>query len=144
MTTARDDLLVEENLTFTPLSGSFDVETVAAAIAGIGFPYRDPFEPSAFAIFSKAEARDACSEARRADPSSSFPYVLIVTVRPDEIVVYPEGKQDDLRALSLQFLEWILANYKCRIENDYGTDVSEPPPPKEVTQHETPDGSTGS
>ncbi len=128
MTASIDELLAEEVLTFFPKSGTFDLETVASTIAGIGFPYRDVIEPTAFAIFSNAEDRDACREARIADPTSSFPYVLLVTVQPDEMVVYPVSSHPELRAFSVQFLEWMLQTYDCRIENDFGTDISEPLP----------------
>jgi hypothetical protein len=124
MTPAVEVLLTEDSLFFTPLSGKFDVEAVAAAIAGIGFSYRDEVEPSAFAIFSREEDRDACRAARRADPTSTFPYVLLVTVRPSVAVVFPVASQEDLRVLSVQFLEWLMANYECRIENEFGTDMA--------------------
>jgi hypothetical protein len=130
MTASIDELLAEEVLTFFPKSGTFDLETVASAISGIGYPYRDVIEPTAFAVFSNAEDRDECQNARIADPTSSFPYVLLVTVQPEEIVVYPISSHPELRAHSVQFLEWMLKTYDCRIENDYGTDISEPLPPK--------------
>ena len=131
MTPAMDDLLAESALTFTPLSGKIDVEAVAQAIAGIGFSYRDEIEPSGFAIFSTKEGRDECQAARRADPESTFPYVLLVTARPDVVDVFPVASQADLRALSVRFIEWLMSTYECRIENEFGTDMSKPRPPKQ-------------
>lgn len=132
MSPIREDLLVEENLTFIPLSGTFDVEAVSDFVAGIGCAYRDEFVPSAFALFTSPEYREECAAARRADPTSSYPYVPIIMIQPNEIVFYPVAKQEDLRQLSIEFLNWILENYKCRIENDFGTDVTEPPPTEET------------
>ncbi len=136
MIPAMDDLLAEGVLTFTPLSGTIDVESVAAAITGIGFAYRDEIAPSAFAIFSEEDARDACKAARRANPSSTFPYVLLVTVRPDVVIVYPAVANPELRTLSMQLIEWLRGTYACRIENEFGTDMSEPRPPKEESPME--------
>ena len=68
-----DDLLAEEIVTFMPLSGTFDVETVAAAIAGLGFSYRDEIDPSSFAIFSEAEGRDALKARIAPIPRPRFP-----------------------------------------------------------------------
>lgn len=128
MNSVREDLLVEENLTFTPVAGSFDVEAIASFVSGLGFAYRDEFVPSAFALFTSAEFRDACRDARRVDRASTYPYVPVITVQPKEVVFYPVAGQEDLRQLSIQFLNWMLENYQCRIENDFGTDVTEPPP----------------
>jgi hypothetical protein len=142
MTPAMDVLLTEDSLYFTPLTGTFDVEAVAEAISKIGFPYRDEIDPSAFAIFSKEEDRDACRAARRADPTSTFPYVLLATVRPTVVAVFPMASQEDIRVLSIQFLEWLMANYECRIENEFGTDMASLTQPKENPEIETPDQET--
>lgn len=128
----RDDLLTEENLTFTPLSGSFDVEAIMAFVSGLGYAYRDEQVPNAFALFTAAEYRDECRDMRRQDPTSSFPYVPAVTVKPQEVVFYPVASQEDLRGLSIQFLKWMLENCQCRIENDCGADVTEPRPSKDA------------
>ena len=121
-----EELLAEENLTFTLKSGTFDVELIAAAIAGIGYPYRDELNPSCFAIFSAPKWRDDCRARRLADPSSTFPYVLLVADKPHSVRVYPVSSQEDLRVLSVQFLEWMLSHYTCRIENEFGTDMTAP------------------
>jgi hypothetical protein len=138
MSPALDDLLAEESLNFTPLSESFDVERVAAAIASIGFSYRDEIEPSAFAIFSTEEGRDALRDARRADPTSSFPYVVLATVRPDVVVVFPAADEPELRVLSIELIQWIMDNYACRVENEFGTDMSVLPPKEEEASEDAP------
>lgn len=128
-----DDLVEEESLVFVPFDGAFDIEAVAEVLASIGYAYRDEVNPIAFAVFTQESARDECKRIRQADPRSTFPYVLRLVVRPQEMVVYPVADQDDLRALTKKFLEWLVHNYDCRIENDFGTDISTPKPPKETT-----------
>ena len=49
-------------------------------------------------------------------------------VRPDAVLVFPPGDDAELRALSVQFLEWMMNHYQCRIMNEFGTDMSEPRP----------------
>jgi hypothetical protein len=126
MTPTLDQLLDEPQLSFIPLSGAVDVEAVATAILGIGFAYRDEVDPSRFAVFSSAAFRDACRDERRADPTSPFPFVLCVMVLPDVVVVFPQAGQADLRDLSAQLVTWLTGAYEWRIENEFGTDMSDP------------------
>lgn len=126
MTPTMDQLLDEPMLAFIPRQGGIDVEQVATALGGIGFAYRDEVDPSRFAVFSEAAARDACRDRRRADPGSNFPLVPRVTVRPDVVVVFPEAEQPDLRAISAEIIGWLQSHYDSRIENEFGTDMSDP------------------
>ena len=100
MNPAIDDLLAQEMLSFTLVAGQFDVESLAAAIAGIGFSFRDATDPSRFVITSDAQSRDYFQAARRADPESLFPRVVVLQVTPDEVLVWPSTTMDSLRALS--------------------------------------------
>lgn len=128
MTLAMDDLLAEDMLTFTPRSGSIEIDKVAGAIAGIGFPYRDEADPSVFALFSDEAGRTACRDARRADPASPFPFVPLITVRPEVVVLYQQTEQSDLLALSAQFITWLTGAYDCRIKNEFNVDMADRPP----------------
>ena len=98
MNPAIDDLLAQEMLSFTLVAGQFDVESLAAAIAGIGFSFRDATDPSRFVITSDAQSRDYFQAARRADPESLFPRVVVLQVTPDEVLVWPSTTMDSLRA----------------------------------------------
>ncbi len=126
MTPSIDQLLEETTLAFAPREGAFDVDAVAATIEGLGFSLRDERVPARFAVFSDAAARDACRSAMRADASVTFPYVLRISVRPEVMSVWPVADQEELRALSARYLEWLTSTYDCRITNEFGTDMSDP------------------
>lgn len=121
-----DLLLAQDMLSFTPLSGSFDVEAVAAGLAGIDFCYRDTARPERFCLVPEAGWRDNIAAARAADPKSPFPRACNLEVHADEVMVWPAASQPGLAAVSRQVLGWLLANYDCAIENDLGTDLLAP------------------
>lgn len=123
MIKTKEQLLDEETLDFKRVSGVFDVDKVAAAIADIGFSFRDESDPSMFVISSEAKAREIFQARRRADPSRGFPYVLLVQVRPALISVDPVA-DGALRDLSRQFIDWLTTTYKCRVSNEFGTDLT--------------------
>lgn len=117
-------LLDQQELYFQPLSGEFDVERVAEIIAPLGFSYRDEAVPAIFLVFDDAESRDVCRERRRQDPNSELPYVLLISVEPEEILVDQFGGPQ-FREYSRTFLTWLIANYKCRVRNEEGTDLTD-------------------
>jgi hypothetical protein len=130
MTLAMDDLLAESKLTFEPRSGAIEPEQVASAVAAIGFSCRDEHDPTVFVIFPEADMRDAFREARRADPSSSFPYVPLITVAPDAVVLFTESGAEELRPLSAAFITWMMSHYDCEITNEFGSDMAALPSPE--------------
>jgi hypothetical protein len=121
-----DRLLRQDMLSFTPVSGSFDIEALAAGIAAIDFSFRDEARPERFVLVPEAASRDAIAAARRADPTSPFPMVVNVEARPDEVMIWPETYQPALLELSRKLLQWMLDNHECAIENDVGTDMLAP------------------
>jgi hypothetical protein len=125
MNPALDTMVRREQLRFTPNAGEFDVGRIAAAIAGIGASFRDAADPSKFAIFADPESRDAFQARRRTDPASRFPYTPLVTATPTEVIVSPIASHPDLRALSLQFLDWLTTTYDCRLVEE-GADAAPP------------------
>lgn len=129
MTANMNVLLAQEMLKFTPVSGKFDVDAIAAAIGGVGFSFRDAADPATFVMSSDAESRDAFEARRRADPTSPFPYVPLAEVYPEKVLVWPIVNDAQSRDLSRQLLEWLTASYDCRITNDSGADVADLPEP---------------
>jgi hypothetical protein len=118
-----DELLKQECLVFTPITGSFDTEALAAWIGGLGFSFRDEAEPAMFVVSPDAESRDLFQQRRRADPESDFPYMLLVELDPDQITVWP-SPLEDLEPLQRQLVERLLAARPCRIESEYGKDLT--------------------
>ncbi len=123
MTPPLDLLLAEGTLRFYPRAGTFDTDAVAAAIGQIGSAYHDAADPTVFALFTDPSARDACRDSRSADPSTSFPYVPLLTLHPDEIALFTAGADAELLDLAGQFITWLTATYDCLIENEFGTDM---------------------
>jgi hypothetical protein len=130
-------LLAQEMLTFNPVAGSFDIDKVAEAIAGIGFPFRDEINPARFVISSDAESRDIFKKERLANPKAPLPFVLLVTVHPNEIIVSPIDDDPNLRAVSQKFVEWLTNTYECEVFNEFGTDIATLPEP-EASPPQTP------
>jgi hypothetical protein len=118
-----ETFLNQQELYFTPLSGTFDVERVAEAIQSIGLSLRDEFVPSIFLIFLDEESRELCRSRRHSDPSSPLPYELLIKVEPSEICVNQfagPGYAEQSRV----FLTWLAKNYACRVRNEEGTDLT--------------------
>lgn len=118
-----DELLKQEELLFTPTSGSFDVEQVAAAILPLGHALRDATVPSVFLIFMDADSREACRAARAADPKAPLPYVLLIDVKSERIAVN-QFAGPEFAPWSRQFIEWLGSHYDCRVTNEDGEDLS--------------------
>lgn len=110
-----DQLVGAETLVFAPLHGTFDVEAVAAAIAGIGYSFRDEADPSRFVIASDERGRDTFQARRRADPRARFPYAPLVRATPEQITVSPIGDHHAMREVSLEFLRWLTTTYPVRL-----------------------------
>ncbi|PTL85696.1 hypothetical protein [Vitiosangium sp. GDMCC 1.1324] len=127
-----DELLEQQELYFTPLSGEFDVERVAEVIRPLGFSYRDEAVPSIFLIFRDGESREVCRARRQSDPAAPLPYVLLIRAQPDEILVN-QFAGPEFGPYSRAFLEWLLANYECSVHNEEGTDLTAGLPKPEPT-----------
>ena len=121
-----DRLLAQDMLSLTPKSGSFDLEAVAAGIAGIDYSMRDTHLSERFCVAPDAAWRDEIAAARAADPDYPFPLVCTVEVRPDEVLVWPASHTPGLAACSRAVLEWLLGHKECWVENDLGADMLAP------------------
>jgi hypothetical protein len=115
--------LNQQELYFTPLSGTFEVERVADAILSIRLSVRDEIVPSMFLIFLDEESRDVHLARRRSNPSTPLPYVLLIQVEPHEICVDQFAGRDHAEQ-SRTFLTWLANNHACRLRNEEGTDLT--------------------
>jgi len=123
MAVDMDRLLDQDMLAFSPVSGEYDVEALAAGIAGIDYSFRDETRPERFVLAPRADTRDAIAAARRADPGSPFPMQVNVEVHSDVVMVWPATFSPELRALSQRVVEWLLSVTPCRVENDFDADL---------------------
>jgi hypothetical protein len=119
-----DSLLSQQEIYFSPLAGSFDVEAARAQVEALGFAWRHPGVPSIFLIFHDAESRANCDSAVSADPLARLPYVLLIDVKDDLIHVNlfagPEYAET-----ARPFLSWLHQKYQCSAWNEEGTELSE-------------------
>jgi len=118
-----DKLPQQERLEFVPCNGSFDIHAIAAAIARLGFSFRDDTDPTMFVVSPDSQSRDTFQTRRREDPESAFPYVLLIKAEPERITVWTSAIPG-IEPLTTEFLRWLLASYRCRITNEEGTDVT--------------------
>jgi hypothetical protein len=117
------DLLDEEELRFEPVSAPFDTDAIAAHVEALGFAFRDRTRPDMIVVAATEEGRDAFRAQRDADPQGGFPSVLLVSVKPDEVIVAP-GTGEGLAEVSTGLLTWLARSFPCRAFNDHGTDVT--------------------
>ena len=121
MAVDMDRLLSQDMLTFSPVSGAFDLGDLTDAISEMPFAYQDEARPERFVLAPDAESRDKVAAERRADPSGPFPMLLNVELSPDAVMVWPVVYEPTLRALSQHLIEWLLGTYPCTVRNDFGT-----------------------
>jgi hypothetical protein len=119
-----ETLLTWDEVTLRPASGAFDVAKIAAAIEGIGFPFRDSADPSRFVITASPESRDQFQARRAADPKSGLPFVPIVAVGGSEVTVSPIANHPALRDISAEFLNWLTSEYACELVEGQDTPPS--------------------
>jgi hypothetical protein len=119
-----DELLTEQELSFTPLAAPFDAERAGAAVLAMDYALRDEFVPSLYLLFLDAAQRERHRLARHADPRARLPCVLLIDVRPECIHVNQfAGPEHD--AQSRQFLGWLAAQgWACEVHNEDGRDLS--------------------
>ncbi len=118
-----DKLLKQQELYLSPKQGNFDVDQVLAAVRPIGFSLQDPVVPELFMIFNSEEQRAQHAASLQANPDGPLPYVLIIKVGPDEILLNQFGGPA-YAAHSRTFLTWLLAQYPCEAWNEEGTDLT--------------------
>ena len=141
VTALVDTLLDEEFLEFTPKTGGFDMEAVVKEIAELGFSFRDEADPERFVVTADEELRDEFQRRRREDPESPFPYVLLIRVTRERIVVSPSTFEDE-KPMTRRFVEWMLATYPCHVRNEYGLPLDATEEGDRATEAEAVSGGT--
>lgn len=103
---------------------TFDVEPIERYLAYKNDVLLDPAGTDTYLVCGLPEAKKGYHQARLADPSQ-FPYVVLITVSPDEVVVAQEfGDEDELRS-ARDFVRWMVENHRVRIVDDMGNEWTE-------------------
>jgi hypothetical protein len=118
------ETLEREILTFTPARGSFDVAAIEQQAAAAGVAFRDESRPTVFVVAASAEVRDKLQADRRAYPDEGFPFTLLIEVTPERVEVGPPYEAA-LVPVWRGFIAWPMRAHPCRVQNDFGTNVTE-------------------
>ena len=102
-----------------PLSGAFARPAVEARLAQFPHAFRDAKKPNVYLLCGSAEVQAwAKNERARSD---EFPYVGLVDLEPGHITVRQLCNEEEL-AVVRQFVQWLVDEYRCKIEDDDGND----------------------
>lgn len=107
-----------------PTQGSFNMEAIEAFLGKQPDVLVDPLGSGTYLVCGMAEIKELIREQRLAKPSE-FPYVVLVTVKPERVNIYQEwGDEDSLRS-ARSILRWILEVQHCRVQDEYRNDWTE-------------------
>ncbi|MEZ4361554.1 MAG: hypothetical protein R3B48_15310 [Kofleriaceae bacterium] len=106
-----------------PVDSTFDPAPIEAFLAARPDVVMDPLGSGIFMVCGIPEAVDGYREQRLEDPTQ-FPYVVLVTVKPEYVNVFQEyGDEDRLRS-ARAFVRWMLQHAPCRVEDEYREDLT--------------------
>jgi hypothetical protein len=107
-----------------PVEGSLDVASIEQFLAQQPDVLLDPLGTGTYLVCGVPEAKETFREERLENPSE-FPYVVLVTVKPDCLNVYQEwGDEDRLRS-ARNIVRWVIEHSRCRIVDEYYKDWTE-------------------
>ena len=111
-------------LSFRPVQGEFDVAQVNDYLAGLGYSLRDPIRQDITIVASTLEGREYALALRSRNPPANLPYLLLVSVKPEQITVDQLTGKEELE-LARKFVGWLTENYNCHVRDDYDHDLTE-------------------
>lgn len=107
-----------------PIGGAFEVASIEQFLAQQPDVLLDPLGTGTYLVCGVPEAKEVFREERLENPSE-FPYVVLVTVKPECVNVYQEwGDEDRLRS-ARGIVRWMIEHYDCRIQDEYYADWTE-------------------
>lgn len=119
-----DALFDQEELIFVPRDGTFDVDRLSQRILEIGYSFRDEIDPAVFMVCMDEESREYSCKGRQEAPEEGFPYVLIIRVEPEQVMVNQFAGPEFLD-YSREFVTWLVENFPCRVRNESGQDLTD-------------------
>ncbi len=111
------------NLVLTPRGGSFDVDAIRQWLDARPDTFEDPRAANTYFIcgFPNVAVRDR--DQRAMDPAW-FPRACVAYVAADQVVLVQErGDESDLRS-SMDFLDWMVQRFDCRVRIDGFADLT--------------------
>lgn len=107
-----------------PIQGSFDVKAIETFLGKQPDVIMDPLGSSTYLVCGIAGMKDLIREQRISNPSE-FPYVVLITVKAEQITIYQQwGDEDSLRS-ARSILLWIRELQECRLQDEYHNDWTE-------------------
>jgi len=84
----------------------------------------DPLGSGTYMVCGAPELVDYLRDKRIRKPSE-FPYSVLVTVKPDHINVFQQYGDEAELCSARDFVGWLIAHSRCRIEDEYRNDWTE-------------------
>ena len=107
-----------------PLDGSLDVPSIEYFLMQRADVLPDPLGTGTYLVCGVPEAKESYRDARIARPSE-FPYVVLVTVKPECVNVFQEyGDEMELRS-ARDIVGWVIEHSRCRIQDEFYEDWTE-------------------
>ena len=107
-----------------PVDGGVDVAAVESFVAKQPDVLLDPVGSGIYMVCGVPAAKKEYRKRRLADPSR-FPYVVLVTIKPEHVNVFQEyGDEARLRS-ARTIVRWVIEHSRFRIEDEYGKDWTE-------------------
>lgn len=119
-----EKLLRQEELNFYPIEKKFNIMEAELVIKKLGFYWQYPLVPNLFLIFEDESSRSTSQERYKLDPNIPLPYVLVIQISETEMQIN-QFAGSDFDVYSKIFIRWILKNYKCKVCNEMGTDLTD-------------------
>ena len=105
-----------------PLSDAFSLPLIEARLAQFPFAFRDAKKPNIYMLCGSADVMAWAQDER--SKSDEFPYVGLVDLDPGHITIRQLCNEEEL-AVVRQFVQWLVDEYPCTIEDDDGNDWTE-------------------
>jgi hypothetical protein len=113
-----------ESLIFTPLAEPFDLSRVETFLASMPFTFRDPTDAAGPYLLCGNAGATHYSRARILEqPGSEYPSMCLVTITPDQVRI-AQMCADDALLQAREVAEWLHANFRCRIADGDGRDLT--------------------
>jgi hypothetical protein len=116
--------MMVDSIFLYPIDGNLDVASIERFLAQQPDVLPDPLGTGTYLVCGTPEAKEVFRDQRLANPSE-FPYVILVTVKPERINIYQEwGDEDNLRS-ARDIVRWVIEHNRCRIQDDCYRDWTE-------------------
>ncbi len=103
--------------------GQFDISKIIDHVSKVNYSIKDFFIQNLFLIFAHKEEALRFSEKRKNNPDGNLPYVCLVNIKTDMVVVNLKCEAQELK-LGKKFILWLLSEYDCDVTDEEGNDIT--------------------